>query len=113
MIANRSPAWSPRSDPPAAKSRASYSPLVDLGPDGVDFCRRLPDIGFSDLMRLGGKASYRLVIGKLGLIEPTLGKEGKMVGATGIEPVTPTMSARPRALRNVAHSLVSAKPCAP
>ena len=71
------------------------------------------DIGFSDLMRLGGKASYRLVIGKLGLIEPTLGKEGKMVGATGIEPVTPTMSARPRALRNVAHSLVSAKPCAP
>ena len=96
------------------------------------------DIGFSDLMRLGGKASYRLVMGKLCLIEPTLGqgqgigvfvelglmsamsmrvlpvfalhqlhtafvlldhrvltlcgKEGKMVGATGIEPVTPTMS---------------------
>ena len=89
-------------------------------------------------MRLGGKASYRLVMGKLCLIEPTLGqgqgigvfvelglmsamsmrvlpvfalhqlhtafvlldhcvltlcgKEGKMVGATGIEPVTPTMS---------------------
>jgi len=59
--------------------RRGYHQLIDQSLDRVDFCRGFLDIGFGDLMLLGGEAAHRLIIGELCLIEPAL-RQGQSIG---------------------------------
>jgi hypothetical protein len=85
LTASLSPAFSPAIRSSRNEKPSRLFSLVDLGSDGVDFCRRLPDIGFNDLMRLGGKALCRLVAGKLGRSSPRRAKVETSVSSLSLD----------------------------
>jgi hypothetical protein len=53
--------------------------------DSIDFCRRLPDIGFGYLVLLGGEAAHRLVIRELCLIEPRTAKVSASASSSSLD----------------------------